>query len=175
MAKKDSDKSIVDASRKVYEALELFDEQEKKRIISSVLSLFGMEKDVLNSPINTAPVTTSGNISIRSQSVGSDRPLSPLELIQQKKPSTNMQRLAVFAYYREKHEGISRFSRNDLRPYFAKAKLNQPKNFDRDFSDTIKLGYIYEDGSESYLTSKGLESVETGFNSSRSSRSKNKR
>jgi hypothetical protein len=83
--------------------------------------------------------------------------------VQEKKPATNAQRIAVFAYYREKSEGLSRFAKDDLKPYFAKAKQPPPQNFDRDFGQTVKLGWIYEDESDSYLTSKGLEVVEAGF------------
>lgn len=165
MAKKESEISIVDATRIIYESLEPFEEQIRKRIISSVLSLFGMEKDVLTQP--TVQLPNPNIIQSRPQHGGTtDRPLSPLELIQQKQPSNNADRLAVFAYYREKYEGNTRFSRNDLKPYFAKAKLNPPQNFDRDFTDAVKLGYIYEDGSDSYLTSRGLELIENGFSKS---------
>jgi hypothetical protein len=84
-------------------------------------------------------------------------------LIQAKEPATNTQRIIVFAYYREKYENLNYFSRDDLKPYFAKAKLPPPANFDRDFGEVVKQGWLYENGSESYLTSKGLEVVEAGF------------
>jgi hypothetical protein len=96
-----------------------------------------------------------------------DRPLTPLEVIQQKTPATNPQRIAVFAYYREKVEGLSRFAKEDIRPYFAKAKQHPPKNFDRDYQQAVKQGWIYDDDAESYLTSKGLEAVEAGFGGKR--------
>jgi hypothetical protein len=89
--------------------------------------------------------------------------LSPVELIQEKNPATNSQKIALFAYYREKYEGLSRFSRGDLKTYFSKAKESPPGNYDRDFNNAVKVGWIHEDGSESYLTSKGLEAVEAGF------------
>lgn len=60
-------------------------------------------------------------------------------------------------------EGIQRFSREDLRGYFAKAKQPPPTNYDRDFVEAGKRGWIHEDGGESYVTSKGIESVESGF------------
>jgi hypothetical protein len=86
-----------------------------------------------------------------------------VELVNEKRPGTNPQRLALFAYYREKSEGSSRFSRDALRPYFAKARIPPPSNFDRDFGESVKRGWIHEDGDESYLTSRGLEAVEAGF------------
>jgi hypothetical protein len=86
-----------------------------------------------------------------------------VELVQQKQPATNPQRIAVFAYFREKIEGLQRFAKDDLKVYFSKAKQPPPQNFDRDFRKAVAVGWIYEDGADSYLTSKGLEAVEAGF------------
>jgi hypothetical protein len=86
-----------------------------------------------------------------------------MELIQAKAPATNAQRIAIFAYYREHVEGNARFAKEDLKAYFAKAKQPPPANYDRDFGQAVTLGWIYEDGADSYLTSKGLEAVEAGF------------
>jgi hypothetical protein len=93
----------------------------------------------------------------------SPRPVSLIELIKEKNPTTNAQRIAFFAYYREKHEDIQRFERDDLKPYFAKAKLPPPSNYDRDFVEGVKKGWIHEDSADSYLTSKGVEAVEASF------------
>jgi hypothetical protein len=86
-----------------------------------------------------------------------------VELIDEKKPATNPQRIALFAYYRERSEGLTRFAKDDLKPYFAKAKQPSPQNYDRDFRHAVQNGWIFEDGADSYLTSKGLEAVEAGF------------
>ena len=77
--------------------------------------------------------------------------------------------VALFAYYRERYERQPRFARGDLLAYFSKAREAPPSNFDRDFSNALKYGWIHEDGAESYLTSKGLEAVETGFKQTRKS------
>jgi hypothetical protein len=149
-----------DAAKTIYQALAPLDENTRKRVILSALSLLGMDvPQAMPSRVVASDAATSSLLPHQR----SERPLSPVELIQQKQPSTNSQRIALFAYYREKAEGKSRFSRVDLKEYFAKARLNPPQNYDRDFNTTVQLGYIYEDGDESYLTSKGLEAVEAGF------------
>jgi len=51
----------------------------------------------------------------------------------------------------------------DTNIYFAKARQPPPGNFNRDFQAPVNLGWIYEDGDDSYLTTKGLEAVEAGF------------
>jgi hypothetical protein len=81
----------------------------------------------------------------------------------EKQPGTNAQKIALFAYYREKYEGLSRFERSDLQPYFAKARLTPASNFDRDFVEAVKKGWIHEEKADSYLTTKGVEAVESGF------------
>ncbi len=158
---KKSPKSIVEAVQLVFEALEPFDEEARQRVLSSAASLLGTSL-----PAFAARVTETGHTrAFTSQAPRgpSDRPLSPIELIQQKSPATNPQRIAVFAYYRERVEGLSRFTKDDLKPYFAKAKQPAPQNFDRDYRHAVKTGWIYDDGADSYLTSKGLEAVEAGF------------
>lgn len=154
-------KSLVEAVQLVFEALEPFDEVARQRILSSAVSLLGGSPSTQGAP--TSGLVPSRPATIQATPPSSDRPLSPVEVVQQKNPATNPQRIAVFAYYREKVEGLSRFSKDDLRTYFAKAKQPPPQNFDRDYGHAVKLGWIYDDGDDSYLTSKGLEHVEAGF------------
>jgi hypothetical protein len=128
------------------------------------MSLLGMRTGTLSADIQRkAPIALAAGPSEQPDQVSTTRPLSPRELIQQKQPSTNPQKIALFAYYREKVEGLARFSRADLETYFAKAKESPPANYPRDFQTAVSFGWIYEDGSDSYLTTKGLEAVEAGF------------
>jgi hypothetical protein len=161
--RKSTNKSPFEVAKIIYEALESLDNLTRNRVIASALSLLGMDSPQAVSASAVAQPATTSVVPQRSTAVAGIRPLSPAELIQQKKPSTNAQRLALFAYYREKIEGQPRFARAELRDYFAKARLTPPQNYDRDFVSAVQLGYIYEDGAESYLTSKGLEAVEAGF------------
>jgi hypothetical protein len=151
--------SPVDAVQAIYAALEPLDEETRRRVISSAMSLLGMSQ-----PHPDVPTTTrrSGH-QTQAEPGATSRAKSPVELIQEKNPATNAQRIALFAYHREKVEGEARFSRADLRSYFRKAKEPLPANYDRDFAAAVREGWIHEDGAESYLTSKGLEAVEAGF------------
>jgi hypothetical protein len=151
-------KTLVEAVQAVFDALEPFDDGARNRILQSATSLLGGTVAQPSTPVS-AP-TIGGGTPGRA---ATERPLSPVELIQDKKPSTNSQRIALFAYYRERSEGLSRFGKEDLRAYFAKAKQPPPQNYDRDFRQAVQAGWIYEDGLDSYLTSKGLEAVEAGF------------
>jgi hypothetical protein len=51
------------------------------------------------------------------------------------------------------------------------SREHPPRNYDRDFVEVVRRGWIHEDDGNSYITSKGIEAVESGF-SARESRSK---
>jgi hypothetical protein len=145
---------------KIHQALVGLDPDARIRVIESVRVLLEMQPP---SVVVTAP-GTAPRAGVRSVEVGAEgRPTSLAELMEEANPGTNAQRIVLFAYYREKFEGKPRFSRSDLEPYFASAHLKPPANFDRDFVEAVKKGWIHEDGSESYVTSKGLEAVASGF------------
>jgi len=157
----------IEALQSVHGALKPLSAEERTRVLASVYALLGIRgpdpTPVAAPPSRPAsPATTDAAVaSISTRSLA--RPLSINELVQEKSPGTSPQRIALFAYYRDKHEGIPRFTRDDLKGYFAKAKEQPPKNYDRDFVEAVKKGWIHEDGAESYVTSKGIEAVESGF------------
>jgi hypothetical protein len=155
---KDHPKSPVDAVQQVYDALEPFDDAARRRILESASSLLGMRPGSVAEGSGKAPPHLSQPLSSQVSSASlAARPVSPVELIQEKQPVTNAQRIVLFAYYREKVEGLSRFSREDLAGYFAKARQPPPENYNRDFRTAVELGWIHEDGNDSYLTTKGLD------------------
>lgn len=161
MAEKKRDPEI-DALQSVHAALKPLSADERGRVLASVYALLGM---------STPPAIAAPPLAARSAPPSPTeptprtqaRPLGITELVRDKSPGTNAQRIALFAYYRDRHEGIPRFTRDDLKAYFAKAKEQPPRNYDRDFVEAVKKGWIHEDGAESYVTSKGIETVESGF------------
>jgi hypothetical protein len=150
----------------VHSALEKLSPEVRSKVLAAVGALLDIpavpeasgETDV--KPKSKIQPTTDGPTT-------ASRPMSIVELIQDKKPSTNPQYIALFAYFREKYENQPRFSRSDLEAYFPKARIAPPSNYDRDFIVTVTRGWIHEDGSDSYLTSRGVEAVEGGFPSER--------
>ncbi|MGB5105334.1 MAG: hypothetical protein WBP29_11975 [Candidatus Zixiibacteriota bacterium] len=164
MKKERPEDIAIQSMQKVYQVLAPLDDATRDRVVRSVFELLG-----IGSPANPPDSPQSGTemLTKRSEPTTSrtlpDRKVSLIELLQSKQAVTNLQKLVVFAYWRERHENNPRFSRDDLKQYFKMAKESPPKNFDRDFVDVVKKGWIHEDGSESYITSKGLEEVENGF------------
>src|SRR5882762_5954257 len=163
-AKKSSD--VLTAHEAVYKALLPLEAEDRQKVLASVCALLDITTSNLpvRSPVGSPPVLPGAPSSPREPAT---RPLSLVELMQEKHPGTNDQRITLFAYYRDRHEGKSRFSREDLKEYFGKAKEPPPGNYDRDFTRAVKQGWIHEDGSDSYITSKGIETVEAGFTGAR--------
>ncbi len=146
----------VNAVQIVYNALEPLSAEDRDKVIASVQALFGGTPTLPPQTVTAAPV-------VGSLPQASTRPVSLVEVIKEKHPKTNIDTITLFAYYRDFYERLARFARNDLRGYFSKARLGPPANFDRDFVEAVKRGWLQEDGSESYITSKGIEAVESGF------------
>jgi hypothetical protein len=141
----------------VYAALKKLEPADRKKILSSAFALLGEDSNGVITQAMPAPAGAVASTSLTG------RPLSLGEFMQEKRPASNDQRIAAFAYYREKYEGLSRFSRGDLESYFGKAKLSPAGNYDRDFGKAVSKAWIHEDGADSYLTTKGVEAVENGF------------
>lgn len=163
MAQRTEAEQVVDAVGTVYKTLEPLDEETRLRVLASVTSLLGTPAPtgILQSATVIPPTRTT--TSPPPPPGHGDRPLSLNELINDKKPVSPAHFFALFAYYREKVENKSRFARADLRAYFELAKEPPPSNYDREFNRTVMLGWMHEDGAESYLTTKGLEAIEAGF------------
>lgn len=166
MTEKNRDPHIV-ALEAVHAALKDLDAAGRKKVLSSVFSLLeveGLPQPQLRDP---GQPLVSGGYGERPTPTTSARPVSLVELIHEKRPGTNCQRIILFAHYREKYEGLPRFARDDLKPYFSKAKEAPASNYDRDFVEAVRKGWIHEDGADSYLTSKGVEAIESGFEGER--------
>ena len=170
MASKTS--SAIDAVKAIYEALEPLDEPTRDRAIASAMSLLGMTTRPVETPRATGQQVTQAPAQVAPAVARSDRPMGLVELMQEKQPATNPQRIAIFAFYREREEGLPRFGRHDLEQYFPTARVPKPGNYDRDFNSAVQQGWIHEAGSESYLTTKGIEAVEAGFAGKRAARTK---
>lgn len=150
---------IMSGVETVHAALRDLDPEQRGRVLASVSALLDISVKQLTAAPPELPRTQ-----VEDQR---SRRLSLVEIIQDKNPGTNAQRITLFAYYREKHEGHPRFSRSDLEHYFGAAREAPSTNFDRDFVEAVKKGWIHESGEESYITSRGIEVVEAGFEGER--------
>jgi|ERR1039457_2777701 hypothetical protein len=178
MAKKDKTISCLET---VYAALKPLKDDERKRVLASVNALLEMVPNV-GAPNGknhgTSMDEVSGSSSVERAPVAREtetRPVAIRELIQDKGARSHPQLITLFAYYREKYQNKTKFSRDDLKQYYEISRENPPKNFIRDFVEVVRRGWIQEEGDNSYITTKGIEAVESGFAGSRKKRVKPKK
>jgi hypothetical protein len=161
MAKKDKAMSALEA---VHAALKPLKPEDRQRVLSSVRALLDVSPqsstNALGKSLSSIPPS-----SVQETVATSARKTSIRELIQDKKPSSSPEFITLFAYYREKYENLPTFARADLQKYYGLSKENPPANYDRDFVNAVRKGWIHEDDENSYITSKGIEAVESGFSS----------
>src|SRR5437879_3621129 len=111
--KKEAQDPRIDAVQRVYEALLPLSDELRDRVISSVRALFGGVEPAGSGGLKPALALP------RSAASSVGRPTSVVELIKDKGPKTNIDYIVLFAYYRDQVEGNARFSRNDLKDYWA--------------------------------------------------------
>lgn len=160
--------AISEAAIKVMNALQPLSPEERARVLHSAAALYGVSSGPMTSlaaPSNRN-VGTAGAVGSAAaiQTTSPGKRLSIVEFLQQREAATNPQRIACFAYYREKVEGSENFAKGDLSDYFPLAKLPAPgSNYSRDYNGAVKEGWIHDEGAKSYLTQKGEAAVEAGF------------
>ena len=169
MAADDIEK-ITTAANSVIQALAALSLEERSRVLESAAALYGLSIPKAHTRNEGTPEgrrnsDQDGPGESRSNSNSAGKRQSIVEFLKDKAPATNDQRIACFAFYREHVEGKgTKFSRADLEPYFASAKLASPgKNYPRDYTKAVREGWIHDDGADSYLTQGGEDAVRAGF------------
>jgi hypothetical protein len=147
------------ALQTVHEALRRLRADQRGKVLTSVTTLL----EIAAEPIVPSERIPEQQHTPQPPRAAAARPTGLSELMKERKPATNAGKITLFAYYREKHEGHSRFSRDDLEAYFSKAHETPPSLYNRDFVSAVRKGWLHEDGADSYITSKGIEEVESGF------------
>jgi len=147
-----------DALKTVHEALRPLNAEQREKVLTSVSTLL----EITSKPSISLGIPDRQQ-GVQPSRVAVARPMGLSELMKERRPATNAGKITLFAYYSEKHEGQSRFSREDLEAYFGKAHVTPPTLYNRDFVNAVRKGWLHEDGADSYITSKGIEEVESGF------------
>jgi hypothetical protein len=158
--KKDKTLNALEA---VHTALKPLKPEDRQRVLSSVRALLELSSPSVDSTrsqsVSDAPLASTAAMGTPTAA----RKTSIRELVQDKKPGSHPELITLFAYYREKYESKPNFARADLQPYYVLSKELPPRNYDRDFVKAVKRGWIHEEQDSSYVTSKGIEAVESGF------------
>lgn len=157
----------VHAVNTIVQSLRPLDAESQQRVLQSSLALLGL------AIAGRAPATgqVSGSTASATPTYSGpphrQKPKGLTELLLEKKPGTNSQRIVLFAYYRRDVEQIDNFDRQDLKSYFARARIAPPGNYDRDYAAAMDRGWIHDDGPNSYLTTTGEQLVNDNFEGAR--------
>jgi hypothetical protein len=166
---------LIAALEVVHGALKPLKPEERKSLLASVNALLHISVSTEASGEKLAgdptPAVSASETASPARETGS-RPVAIRELIQDKGAHNHRQLITLFAYYREKYQGQTKFSRDDLKQYYQAAREHPPRNYDRDFVEVVRRGWIHEEKDNSYITTKGIEAVESGFSGSRDKRAK---
>ncbi len=100
----------------------------------------------------------------------SEKPTSLREFINGLAPKTNAQIILCIASFLSQNEATDRFSKEKIKPKFAAAGEQLPKNFSRDFQTAIDKGWVGEDPQNRdlyYVTRTGEAQISSGFGTKR--------
>jgi hypothetical protein len=166
MTKKDK---AISALEVIHAALKPLKPEERIRVLASVNALLQIRPNLGRA--ETEAASSAGEVDNAASAAENPtaaretgpRPVAIRELIQDKGAHTHPQLITLFAYFREKYQGKTKFSRDDIKQYYQMSREHPPKNYDRDFLEVVRRGWIHEDRDNSYITTRGMEAIESGF------------
>ena len=134
------DQSIYDVVHKVTQDLLPLDPYSRLRVYRTIGTFFGFE-DSYPKVTGNVDSRVPANASREPQFSSSEEP-TPKEFMLQKRPSTNVERVACLAYYLTHFRGTSQFKNidiNKLNTEAAQTKLSNPSHAVR---DAVRAGYL---------------------------------
>lgn len=135
-----NDQSIYAVVDKVVKELLPFDQHNRLRVYRTVGTFFGLE-DSYSKVAGSVDSRVPANSSREPQFSSSKKP-TPKEFLLQKRPNTNVERIACLAYYLTHYRDIPHFKNTDiniLNTEAAQTKLSNPSHAVR---DAVRSGYL---------------------------------
>ena len=135
------DQSIYAILDKVVKDLLPLDRNSQLRVYRTIGTFFGFEESYPKVTGNVDSRRAPANLSREPQFSNSEEP-TPKEFLLQKRPNTNVERVACLAYYLTHFRDISQFKNidiNKLNTEAAQTKLSNPSHAVR---DAVRAGYL---------------------------------
>lgn len=108
------DLSELKAFNTIVSAVQNLDEEARRRVITSALTLLGLNRSILGRSIQEGSVVHQEPSEPDDGSFSEDRTLSAKEFMLDKKPRTDVERIATLAYYLTHYRGVPHFKTLDL-------------------------------------------------------------
>lgn len=138
----------IHALAEIVTALNRLDAEARKRILSSLVTLYGIDlPPQAGAQVSTSQTRSSSQPTWSPQprenvSFSEDRTLSPKEFVWQKEPRTAIERVVCLAYYLQHYRGMSSFKTSDisaLNTEAAQVKFSNPAMM---VSEATRAGYL---------------------------------
>ena len=142
MAEQDqiNDQSIYAAVDKVVKELLPFDQHGRLRVYRTVGTFFGFE-DSYPKVTGSVDGRVPANLSREPQFSSSEKP-TPKEFLLEKKPETNVERVACLAYYLTHYRDTPHFKNTDINLLNTEAAQIKLSNVSYTVNDAVKTGYL---------------------------------
>ena len=142
MAEQDqaNDQSVYEILDKVIEVLLPLAPSSRLRVYRTVGTFFGFEDSYPKVDRNTDSRVLS-NVSREPQFSSSEEP-TPKEFLLQKKPNTNVERVACLAYYLAHYRGVQQFKTIDINKLNTEAAQTKLSNASQTVIDAVRAGYL---------------------------------
>ncbi|WP_157727427.1 hypothetical protein [Stappia sp. ES.058] len=99
-------------------------------------------------------------------SASSEAPVSLREYLDEVNASKKPDQIVAIGHFMSLHEGLTAFSKDDIKSRFSLAKEPMPANFPRDFNLALKSGAIapaHQNAGYFYVTKSGIGLVQNSF------------
>jgi hypothetical protein len=133
--------SELEAFQSIISALNPLTDEARRRLLESAATLLRIERSprahAISSPTESAPMAGRGGAPFSA-----DMEMSPKEFLFEKKPQTDVERIACLAYYLTHYRSTPHFRTADLS--LLNTEAAQPKFSNTAFSsnNAVKLGYL---------------------------------
>jgi len=125
----------------VIAALQPFEQETRRRILATVLTYYGYDDKTAPRPhdrANPDAITTKTS----STTFSSDRSISPKEFLLQKRPQTDIERVAALAYYLTHYRETPRFKTFDISKLNTEAAQIKFSNAAQAVDNAAKRGFL---------------------------------
>lgn len=144
MAEQDqaNDQSVYEIFDKVIKVLLPLAPSSRLRVYRTVGTFFGFE-DSYPKVDRNIDSRVSSNVS-REPQFSSSEELTPKEFLLQKKPNTNVERVACLAYYLTHYRGTQKFKTIEINKLNTEAAQTKLSNASYTVIDAVRAGYLAE-------------------------------
>lgn len=136
--------SELSALQTVISALQAVDDEARRRIFEAAATFLGLRTEAPMS-VRTATPATSGGLTTPGPaypSFSEDTSMSPKEFLYEKQPRTDVERMAVLAFYLAHYRDTPQFKTLDLSKLNTEAAQPKFSNAANTAANAVKQGYL---------------------------------